>query len=74
MHLLTKVGCTGLAAHIPDMNGQPFCKTRIDRAKWEICDYQPDGMVICYHCRRAQVAKPCLVWQDRNAVSEPGGA
>jgi hypothetical protein len=72
MHLLIRVEeQTGHAAHIPDMNGEPLCKTRLNRAVWQICECQPGGTVICYHCRRARSAKECVAWKDRSSISEP---
>jgi hypothetical protein len=68
MHLLIKSnGEPGLAAHIPDMNGDPLCNIKIKRADWHVCDRSPNRLVVCYHCRRVK-PDTCIAWLDRNTI------
>ena len=57
MWLLAKIaGAKGLAAHIPDLDGKPLCKARLNFSTWRLQETQPE-VVICYHCRRVQAKK-----------------
>ena len=52
--LMKKHGMDGKAAHMVDGSGMKLCNIPIKLSDWEVRDIAPDGIVICYHCRRSQ--------------------
>lgn len=52
MLLIKKHGMDGKAAHLVDAQSIKLCNIPIKLPDWEIRDISPDGIVICYHCRR----------------------
>jgi hypothetical protein len=52
--LIRKNGMDGKAAHLVDANGTKLCNIPIKLSDWKLVDIAPDGIVICYHCRRSQ--------------------
>lgn len=52
--LIKKHRMDGKAAHMVDGNGMKLCNIPIKLSGWEIRDISPNGIVICYHCRRIQ--------------------
>jgi hypothetical protein len=55
MRLLIKgAGNQGVAAHIPNAEGLPICRTRINLTGWNIAEQHTPHTVVCYHCKRAQ--------------------
>jgi hypothetical protein len=55
MRLLVKArDRLGLAAHIPDLAGQPLCGIQLNPATWHIEEPRSLGLTICKNCRREQ--------------------
>jgi hypothetical protein len=52
--LMKKHRMDGKAAHLVDGNGTKLCNIPIKLSDWKLVDISPDGIVICYHCRRTQ--------------------
>lgn len=53
MLLLVKMDRSfGLAAHIPDAEGKPLCKARLNLATWQLQEQSTEKIVICNNCRR----------------------
>jgi hypothetical protein len=42
----------GLAAHIPDAQGNPLCRTLLKRDTWVIQDREPQQLLVCANCRK----------------------
>jgi len=55
MRLLMKVYPIGVfmssAAHIPDTDGHPLCRTRLNLVNWAVQERDTAGMVVCNKCR-----------------------
>ena len=55
MNLLIKDNDTlGLAAHIPNLQGQSLCHLKLNLATWQIHERSPTSLIICHHCLRAR--------------------
>jgi hypothetical protein len=48
----------GLAAHIPNSNGQPLCRLKLKLTNWHIHNRLPTSLLICHHC--------LLVWAKQH--------
>jgi hypothetical protein len=44
----------GLAAHIPDADGHPLCKTNIKASRWQVDSLVKSPPIVCRHCKRVQ--------------------
>ena len=73
MNFLMKDNDTfGLAAHLPDHQGQPLCHLKLNLANWHIHDRVPTSLLICHHCIRAQAKQQAAANPDhREALEQP---
>jgi hypothetical protein len=39
------------AAHIPDLDGYPLCRTKLNLVNWAVQDRDAAGMIVCNRCR-----------------------
>lgn len=55
--LIKSGGSQGLVAHMVDAQGLKLCNIRLKLTDWEVQERPPQGIIICYHCRRAEAKR-----------------
>ena len=53
--LIRAHGVTGFAAHIPNSDGEPICKLKLNMSRWQIEECPLPPRLVCHRCTSTQL-------------------